>query len=127
MTDRPSLLLVEDEPLIQDLLETVLSEADFRVTAALTGQEAIDLLRSHGGAFHGMITDVRLSDGHSGWDLARLARTQAPDMAVVYITGDGEADWRSEGVPGSVLIIKPFAPAQVVAAIASLLNLGAAS
>jgi CheY-like chemotaxis protein len=122
MADRPKLLLVEDEPLIRDLLEMVLSEAGFDTVSAAAGQEAIERLRTGANDFRGMITDVRLSDGHSGWDLARLARTQLPGIAVVYVTGDGEADWSSKGAPGSVLIVKPFAPAQVIAAISSLLS-----
>jgi hypothetical protein len=45
-----------------------------------------------------------------------------PEMAVIYMTGDSGADWASKGVPKSVLVTKPFAPAQIVAAIAQLLN-----
>jgi len=43
-------------------------------------------------------------------------------MPVVYLSGDSEADWTARGVPQSVFIAKPFAPAQVVTAISTLLN-----
>lgn len=39
-------------------------------------------------------------------------------MAVIYVTGDSAHGWSSQGVPRSVLIGKPFAPAQIVAAVA---------
>lgn len=45
-----------------------------------------------------------------------------PDMCVVYTTGAAADQWLSQGVPNSVLISKPFAPAQIVTAISQLLN-----
>ena len=44
---------------------------------------------------------------------------------MIYMTGDSANEWRSRGVPNSLLIIKPFAPAQVVTALSQLLNAGA--
>jgi hypothetical protein len=43
---------------------------------------------------------------------------------VIYITGADGHDWASLGVPNSVLIGKPFAPAQVLTAVSQLLNVG---
>jgi hypothetical protein len=43
---------------------------------------------------------------------------------VVYVTGDGAQDWTAMGVPNSMVIAKPFAPAQLGTAISQLLNLG---
>jgi len=40
------------------------------------------------------------------------------------MTGDAGSDWAANGVPNSVLITKPFAPAQVVTAVSQLLNAG---
>ena len=72
--------------------------------------------------FVALLTDVRLASDASGWDVARRARELSPAMPIVYLTGDSAADWASQGVPNSVLITKPFALAQVVTAISSLLN-----
>ncbi len=36
-----------------------------------------------------------------------MARTQFPQIAIVYATGHGELDWSAEGVPGSVLLGNP--------------------
>jgi hypothetical protein len=41
---------------------------------------------------------------------------------VVYVTGAAAAEWSSKGVPNSLIIQKPFAPAQVVTAVSQLLN-----
>lgn len=43
-------------------------------------------------------------------------------MPVIYITGGPRDDWAVEGVPNSVLLAKPFAPAQLVTAVMQLLN-----
>jgi hypothetical protein len=43
-------------------------------------------------------------------------------MPDIYMTGAIDDDWPVNGVPNSVLLTKPFAPAQVVTAISALLN-----
>lgn len=43
---------------------------------------------------------------------------------VVYMSGDSAEDWSSKGVPNSIMLSKPFAPAQLVTAISNLLNSG---
>ena len=58
----------------------------------------------------------------TGWDVARVAREIDPTMPIVYMTGTHGEDWASKGVPNSVLLTKPFAPAQLVTAISNLLN-----
>jgi DNA-binding response OmpR family regulator len=71
------------------------------------------------------VTDVNLSPGKlTGWDVAKRARELQPTLPVVYITGTDANDWASNGVPNSVLVAKPFAPAQIVTAISQLLNQG---
>jgi DNA-binding response OmpR family regulator len=58
--------------------------------------------------------------------VARAAREFDPTMPVIYMTGTHTDDWASKGVPKSILIAKPFAPAQLVTAIANLLNTSSA-
>ena len=71
-----------------------------------------------------MITDIKLGSKVTGWDVARHGRELNPDLPVVYVTGSEGHDWASLGVPNSVLIEKPFAPAQVLTAVSQLLNIG---
>ena len=44
------------------------------------------------------------------------------DIRVVYMTAASAGEWTANGVPLSVLLIKPFAPAQIVSAVSNLLN-----
>ena len=50
------------------------------------------------------------------------AREIEPDFPVVYMSGAAAADWTSKGVPNSIMLSKPFAPAQLVTAVSNLLN-----
>lgn len=71
-----------------------------------------------------LVTDINLGSKSTGWDVARHARERNPELPVVYVTGADGHDWASLGVPNSVLIAKPFAPAQVITAVSQLLNAG---
>jgi two-component system, cell cycle response regulator CpdR len=57
-----------------------------------------------------------------GVAVARCAREIDPVLPVIYMTGTHGEDWPSRGLPNSVLLTKPFAPAQLLTAISNLLN-----
>ncbi len=121
MDNLPLLLLVEDEPLIRTSLASALEDGGYSLIEADDGAEAIKALDS-GKEFSGVITDIQLGGGADGWEVGRHARHRFPKMAVVYMTGDSAADWTAEGVPNSVLLQKPFATAQMITAVSTLLN-----
>jgi two-component system, cell cycle response regulator CpdR len=121
LTDAISLLLVDDESLIVHMLADALTEAGYKVLTARTGDEAVTALSGENG-LAGLITDIRLGAGPDGWDIARHARELKPGFPIVYMTGDSSHDWSARGVPNSVVVSKPFAPAQIVTAISGLLN-----
>ena len=51
-------------------------------------------------------------------------READPTFPVIYMTGAAADQWASQGVPGSILLEKPFAPAQLITAISQLLYVG---
>ena len=79
-------------------------------------------LGAHGHAIRALITDIRMGEGPDGWEIARRARELNPRLPVIYMSGDSAADWSAQGVPGSIMLQKPFASAQIVTAVASLIN-----
>ena len=115
------LLLVEDEALIQDLLEEALTNAGYELVIAENGQKALAELERDADRFRGVVTDIRLGSGPDGWAVAHRARELSPHIQVVYMSGDSGHKWPSEGVPNSLMISKPFAVAQVVTAISTLI------
>jgi DNA-binding NtrC family response regulator len=120
--------VVEDEQLIQDVLEIPLRDGGYEVAKAASGEEAIAMLEAEGAGCQALITDVNLGRGKlSGWDVAKRARELNPCLPVIYMTGDSGHDWAANGVPNSLLLMKPFAPAQAVTAVSQLLNANAAN
>jgi DNA-binding NtrC family response regulator len=124
MEDFVRIFLVEDEELLQDVLEMALEDGGFSVTKAFTAEQAIKILDSQGIRFRVLISDVNLgSSNMTGWDVAKHARQINDTLPVVYMPGASAHEWGSMGVPNSVLMIKPFAPAQIVTAVSQLLNM----
>jgi DNA-binding response OmpR family regulator len=117
-----SVLLVEDEYLILEIVQDALEAAGFSVRAVPTSFAALELMSEGVADLAGLITDIRLGEGPSGWDLARHARRNRPDLPVLYMTGDSAADWPVEGVPNSQIVQKPFAVGQIVTAISAMLT-----
>ena len=71
--------------------------------------------------FSGLVTDIRLPGGPDGWEIARRARELRSDLPIVYTTADSAADWPARGVPNSVVVQKPYAGAQLLTAISTLM------
>jgi DNA-binding response OmpR family regulator len=113
------ILYVDDEPLIQEIVESALHDAGFSVVLAATPAEALEALKSP--ELRGLVTDINLADPIDGWAVARQARETHPQMPVVYVSGLAEAEWTVKGVPQSLMVPKPFAAAQIVVALSTLM------
>jgi CheY-like chemotaxis protein len=102
-------LLVEDDDDLRAVTRLLLSDLGYRVVAAASGEEALELLGSID-AVDLLLTDVVLAGGMNGPEVADAARRDDPDLKVAYMSGYlGEALQSRGGVDGSaVLIQKPF-------------------
>jgi DNA-binding response OmpR family regulator len=122
----PVILVVEDDPLIQGIVAEAMAAAGFEIVIASSGEQAVELFDSSAEKFRALVTDINLGGNKlSGWEVARHAREINPGFPVVYMSGDSAEDWASKGVPNSIMLAKPFAPAQLVTAVSQLLNSGA--
>jgi DNA-binding response OmpR family regulator len=124
VSDVPLILVVEDEYPLQGILEDALAEAGFETDILSSAEEALTLFMGGSKKYKALVTDVRLMGRLSGWDVARRMREADPTFPVIYMTGAAADQWASQGVPGSILLEKPFAPAQLITAISQLLNIG---
>lgn len=122
----PLVLYVEDEPAVLELGVDALEDGGFAVRAAASGAEALCALEDRDSRFRALVTDIDLPGGLDGWELARRARELHPELPVVYVSGASAQDWSAKGVPTSVMLMKPFAFAQLVVAVSNA-TLGAAS
>jgi len=107
-------LLVEDRVVDRELIRDALEQRGARVTVAANDSEAYSLLRTDRlGRLDGLLTDIDLGVGTTGFDVARVARLDRPELPVVYITG---FDLRTEGhvVDGSMTLRKPMQLSELV-------------
>ena len=117
-----TVLLVDDDPLVHEVIRLALEDGGFDVLSAATGSEAIEMLDAGHTSIHALVTDINLGKDVDGWAVAKHARELEARLPVVYITGDSGYEWRSQGVPESIVIEKPFVAAQIVTAVAAARN-----
>lgn len=116
-----TVLVVEDEPSIADILQITLRFHGFTVLCAATGGRAVELAREHRPDL--VLLDVMLPDGN-GWHVCRRLREEYEDMAVIFLTArDAPSDVVSGlALGGDDYITKPFNVDEVLARIRAVLR-----
>ena len=104
-----TILVVEDEEVVRQLLCTVIEDAGYVVLCAASPSEAIDRVRSHATPIHLLVTDVVMPEMH-GPELSRVLTAMKPDMKVLFVSGYSENDISDQGVvePHLEVLQKPF-------------------
>jgi DNA-binding response OmpR family regulator len=120
LQEPPVILVVEDDPPIQIIVEDALADGGFEPAITPSGEEAVTLLKGHKGKYHALVIDIILLGRLDGWEVAKRAREIDPAFPILYITAAHADRWASQGVPNSGLLTKPFAPAQLVTAVSSV-------
>jgi len=124
LQELPVILVVGDDDPIKDIVENALTEGGFEAAIAASGEEAVTLLQSGLVTYRALVTDIGLKGRLDGWEVAKKAREKEPTLPVIYMSGAHAQSWASKGVPNSIMLTKPFAPAQLVTAVSQLLNIG---
>ena len=113
-----TILLVEDEPLLGELMVEALADKGFAVAAVPDARGALRYLLS-GADADVLITDIDLGVGMDGAQLAQLVHAMRPSLAIVYVSGRrGPSEFTP--VPGSIFLPKPYSLAQVDQTLARL-------
>jgi len=109
MPDRPTVLVVDDEEDLRDIMRRMLDRRGFQTMVAADSETAIQVCRDHDGPIDVLVTDLGLP-GASGGELARAATSVRPGMSVVYISGLPQDIAVSKGLIGedALLVKKPF-------------------
>ncbi|WP_419757513.1 response regulator [Acidisoma sp.] len=108
-------LLVEDEPLIREIMAESLEDAGFAVIQASTGDEAISVIRADMTTITALVTDFHMPGTADGGDVAHCIRQKWPNMPVVIASGRPDAmktSWQEEH--GYHLLRKPYGPRQLI-------------
>jgi two-component system, cell cycle sensor histidine kinase and response regulator CckA len=118
-----TVLLVEDEEALRDLIRTVLQEAGYTVLHAHKGQEALRIAADPGFKIDLLLTDV-VMPGLAGPQLARQLLASRPGLRVLFMSGYADDVIVNRGVlsSGSALIQKPFSRKALLTRIRQLLE-----
>jgi len=104
-----SILVVEDEALIGEMIAEALQEQGFHVFVASNAAEALRYVES-GAAVDALFTDIHLPGGMDGSELASRVRSLRPEMPIVYASGEWHPTDRERLLPRSVFLQKPYDP-----------------
>jgi len=119
---KKTVLLIEDDPLILMDVEATLVDEGFEIITAENGTLAIETFDADASRIDAIVTDIRLGSGPNGWDIGHHVREAVPTMPLVYMSGDSSQEWEAQGVPHSIMVPKPFVHAQIITALATLMN-----
>ncbi len=122
-TSNDTILLVEDEVALRNLVQILLTEAGYHVIPASTSREALALGIAPGVAVDLLLTDV-VMPGLSGPQLAAELTRRRPEVQVLYMSGyvgDALADQGLEEATVSI-IHKPFKPEQLLRLVRDVLD-----
>jgi PAS domain S-box-containing protein len=110
-----TILVIEDEVMIREIINVELVEQGFTVLLASDGEEALGICAGHKGPIQLLLTDVILP-GMSGREAAKSITSSRPEIRVIYMSGYTANGIVHHGVlaPGIAFIQKPFSPAQLL-------------
>ncbi len=106
--DETVILLAEDDPIVRNLISTLLTQERYAVLAANDGQEAWEIFEAYTDPIHLLLTDIMMPR-MNGWDLVARVRERRPDLKVVAMSGYTVDLIRAENRPDAFLR-KPFIP-----------------
>jgi DNA-binding response OmpR family regulator len=101
-------LLAEDEPLVRNLVRTVLTDEGYAVLDAADGKAALDLSRQYDGSIHILLTDVRMPR-MDGLELCSHIVRERPEIKVLVMSGKLSGEPLVLG-QAAYFLRKPFLP-----------------
>ncbi len=120
-----SILIVEDEPELRDVLSRILSREGHSVRQVASGEDALDVFQA-GERVDLVLLDVGLP-GISGFDVCEWlkGRTATRLIPVIILTGLGDSEHRIQGIEAGAddFVSKPFDRLELLARVRSLLRL----
>ncbi len=108
-TGHETILVVEDEPSVRELIRRLLERSGYEVLLAGSAEEALRLAETRDAAIHLLLTDVVLP-GMGGPVLAKRLHADRPDLRIAFMSGYTDDAMMHYGVldPGTAFIEKPL-------------------
>ncbi len=118
-----TILLVEDEKTVRDLVSKVLKRSGYEVMVASNGQEALDVMRQNDIEINLVLTDV-LMPKMGGVELAQQLQQFSPGMPILFMSGytDGALLETNSLKSNAAFLQKPFTPQDLTQKLRALLD-----
>lgn len=117
-----TVLVVEDDTEVLDLVEIALRDEGHTVITATDGRKALAALERHPEVV-ALVSDVVMPNGLSGVTLGHEARRRRPDLAVLLMSGYPRDELNGgAGMEGFAFLSKPFRPAELAARVQDMLT-----
>jgi nitrogen-specific signal transduction histidine kinase/CheY-like chemotaxis protein len=122
--EKPSILVLEDEPAVLELMGRFLTDQGHRVLQASNGIEAMQVWSEHPSEIKLLLTDVRMPVGMSGYDVAENLQALNPALKVIFVSGyPGEGSEQERASKrGAMFLAKPCAPDVLGKAISTMVS-----
>ena len=110
MTGKKTILIVDDNDEIVELVKCMLSMEGYEIIDGCSGEDALYLNERYPFSIHLLLTDIRMSPNMSGCDLAHAMRIIRPGIKVIYMSVFTEDDRVSGEISGGQarFLRKPF-------------------
>jgi len=119
---RHTVLVIDDEPAVRELLSDYLNQAGFNALAVESGDEAARMLARGIVAIDFVFSDVHLPGILNGHALAEWVFANRPDLPVLLASGDLDTVDSLEESWGASIIAKPYDPELVIRKIRAILE-----
>lgn len=121
MSQAGTIVLVEDDANIADLVDLYLRQAGFRVLQTSSGEQGLEIIRRERPRL--VILDVALAGALDGLEVCRQVRAAGPTPVVMLTARDGEID-RVLGLElgADDYVTKPFSPRELVARVKAIIR-----
>ncbi len=118
-----TILLVEDDEMVRDMVEQILTDSGYRVLVAPDGEAAMALCREQGGAVDLLLSDMVLPR-QSGHEIAGLMLEKYPGLKVLFMSGYTESAAMERGAlgQGANFLAKPFSVPGLLAKVRQVLD-----
>jgi len=119
-----TILLVEDEDIVRQLVREILQEQGYRVLAADRGSEALRMLSEEKCEIDLLISDVVMPE-MNGATVAQRVRAMCPRVRVLFVSGYSESDMADQGLEALAFQVlqKPFTPDTLARKVREVLDL----
>jgi PAS domain S-box-containing protein len=121
---KTTILVVEDEAFVAELVRNVLEEQGYRILEADNGLVAQQMWNDHHGRIDLLLTDLKMPHGMSGAELASNLRALKPDLKVLYTSGFSPDSVSMDSLTGerSKLLPKPYSPAKLIETVRGMID-----